>query len=89
MLLMPGSGLLEMLMAAGQTLAPGSPTAQALCAVSLSAPLVLDTRLQLIGQVKVDSLQGQVEALSCTEAGRSQLHCSGRLLQAAAVKGDA
>ena len=85
---MPGSGLLEMLMASGHTLMPGSPTALALCAVTLSAPLLLDTHKQRVAQVRVDTARGHVEALSTAEAGRSQAHCAGTLVQAAAAKGE-
>ena len=84
---MPGSGLLEMLMATGYTLMPDSARAVALCTATLSAPLLLDTKQQRVGQVRVDSAQGRVEALSIADGGRSQAHCAGRLVQAAAVTG--
>ena len=86
---MPGSGLLEMLLATGHTLMSDPAAAVALCTVTLSAPLLLDTQQQRVSQVRVDSAEGRLEALSSADGGRSQANCAGRLAQAAAVTGQA
>ena len=73
-------------MAAGSTLVTDTHGSVTASAVSLASPFGLDTSKALTGQVSLDAA-GNAEVHSSAEAGRSQLHCSARIVQALPISG--
>ena len=85
-LLMPGSGMLELFLAAGSTLASDAKSAVTVSSVALSSPFGLDTSQAVTGQVKLDP-EGSAEISSQASAGRPQTHCTAHIVQSVAQSG--
>ena len=86
-LLMPGSGVLELLLAAGSTLAPEARAAVTASAVSLTSPFSLDSSKAVTAEVKIDPAAGRAEVHSSMGPRQAQQHCKACLVQAAPLAG--